>query len=189
MTRRFAAAFVILALCRSLAGGQLAPEVRSRALKVVEALEKLEAEQVRAPSPTGRSYVVSEADLNAWIAYRIATEMEKFVKSCELKLLDGDRAEGRLVIDLSGTPAAVLLSSRADIFFAASAESRDGKIRITMERLFLGNQRLSPDFLDTVIGFVAGLEGKPATSLKDWYPLPYGIRRLQSGAGRLVCHY
>jgi len=189
MTKRIAMAVTILALCRSLTGGQLAPEVRGRALKVVEALEKLEAEQTRAPSRAGRSYVVSEADLNAWIAYRIATEMEKYVRSCELKLLDGDRAEGRLVIDLGGTPAAVLFPSRVDFFFAASAESRDGKIRITMERLFLGTQRLSPDFIDTVIGVVAGLEGKPATSLKDWYPLPYGIRRLQSGAGRLVCHY
>jgi len=189
MKKRIAAAFAVLALCPFLPGGQLTPEARSRALKVIEALEKLEADQARAPSRAARSYVVPEADLNAWIAYRIATEMEKSVRSCELKLLDGNRAEGRLVIDLSGTPASVLLPSRADLFFSASAETRDGKIRITMERLFLGTQRLSPDFLDTVIGFVAGLEGKPASSLKDWYPLPYGIRRLESGAGRLVCHY
>ena len=189
MKRIAVAAFMLLALGPFLAGGQLAPEVRSRAMKVVEALEKLEVEQARAPSAAGKSYTVSEADLNAWIAYRIAAEMERYVRSCELKLLDGDRAEGRLVIDLSGTPAAVLLAPRVELFFAASAETRDGKIRITMERLFLGNQRLSPEFIDTVIALVAGLEGKPATSLKDWYPLPYGIRRLESGAGRLVCHY
>jgi hypothetical protein len=189
MKQIFAAVLAALALAPFPAAGQLAPETRARALKVVEALEKLEAEQARHPSRPGPSCVVSEADLNAWIAYRIATEAEKYVKSCELKLLDGDRAEGRLVIDLTGTPAAVLFSSRADIFFAASAESRDGKIRITMESLFLGSQRVSPDALDTVIGLIAGLEGKPATSLKDWYPLPYGIRRLQSGPGRLVCLY
>jgi hypothetical protein len=187
--RIFAAILAALALGPFTAAGQLAPEVRDRALKVVAALEKLETEQARAPSRTGRSYLVSESDLNAWIAYRMATEAEKYVRSCELKLLEGDRAEGRLVIDLTGTPAAALFGSRADIFFAASAESRDGKIRITMESLFLGSQRLSPDVLDTIIGLVAGLEGKPATSLKDWYPLPYGIRRLQSGTGRLVCLY
>ncbi len=189
MIRRFAVALMLPAIALTLAGGQLAPEVRDRALKVIQALEKVEADQARAPSRTGRSYVVPEADLNAWIAYRIATEADKHLQSCELKLLDGDRAEGRLVLDLAGTPAAVLYASRAEIFFAASAESRDGKIRITMQRLFLGTQELSPDVLDTIIGLVAALEGKPASSLKDWYPLPYGIRRLQSGPGRLVCHY
>ena len=189
MTRTTAAAVLVLALCRFLAGGQLTPDSRSRAAKVVEELEKLEAEQRRAPAPTGRSYVVSEADLNAWIAYRIATDDERRVRSCELKLLDGDRAEGRLVLDLRGTPASIMVPSGAELFFLASAETREGKIRITMERLYLGTQRLAPDLLDTVIGLVAALEGKPAQSLKDWYPLPYGIRRLESGAGRLICHY
>ncbi len=189
MKRIFAAILAALALAPFPAAGQLAPEVRDRALKIVEALEKIEAEQAKAQPKPGLSYVVSEADLNAWIAYRIATDAEKHLKSCELKLLDGDRAEGRLVLDLSGTPAAALFASRADVFFAASAETRDGKIRITMERLFLGTQQLSPDVLDTIIGLVAAIEGKPASSLKDWYPLPYGIRRLRSGAGRLVCLY
>ena len=184
-----AAAAWLLAWSGLGAAGELAPEVKARALKVIALLEGLEKERARHPGRPGGSGTVAEADLNAWIAYRFATEGESYVRSCEIRLLDGDKAEGKLVIDLSRTPASAVLPAQAEIFFAASAETRDGKIRITMERLFLGTQRLPPAFLDTVIGIVAGLEGQPAQSLHDWYPLPYGIQRLESRAGRLVCYY
>jgi hypothetical protein len=170
-------------------GGQLAPEAKDRALKIIAMLEKLEQDKARNPGRPGGSGELTEADLNAWIAYRLLTDGEKYVRSCELRLQDGNRAEGKLVIDLSRTPAAAILPSQAELYFSASAETQAGKIRITMETLFLGTQRLSPGFLDTVIGIVAGLEGAPAQSLHDWYPLPYGIQRLESRAGRLICHY
>jgi hypothetical protein len=172
-----------------LLGGQLAPDVRDRAQKLIAALEKLERQKASHPSRPAGTYIVSEADLNAWIAYRIETEMEKFVRSCELHLQGGNRAEGKLIIDLSHAPASAILPSRVDLYFLASAETREGKIRITMESLFLGTQRLPPGFLDSVIAVVAGLEGQPATSLHDWYPLPYGIQRLESRTGSLICYY
>jgi hypothetical protein len=178
-----------LALTGLIAWGQLAPEAKDRALKVVAMLEKLERDKARDPHRPGGSGTVSEAELNAWIAYQIATEGEKYLRSCELRLLDGNRAEGKLVIDLSRTPAAAVLTSQAELFFSATAETERGKIRITMESLFLGSQRLSPAFLDTVIGIVAALEGQQAQGLHDWHPLPYGIQRLESRAGRLICYY
>lgn len=187
--RTAAAVLAALALTGLIAWGQLAPEAKDRALKVVAMLEKLERDKARNPRQPGGSGTVSEAELNAWVAYQIATEGEKYVRSCELRLLDGNRAEGKLVIDLSRTPAAAVLTSQAELFFSATAETEQGKIRITMESLFLGSQRLSPAFLDTVIGIVAGLEGQPAQGLHDWHPLPYGIQRLESRAGRLICYY
>jgi hypothetical protein len=189
MKKSAAGIAISLILSAVFLAGELPPETRARALKVIADLEKLEDGQARSSSYSPKSYAVSEIDLNAWISYRLATEMEKFVSSCEIRLQAGNRAEGKLVIDLSGTPASVLLPSRADLFFSASAESKDGKIKITMESLFLGAQRLSPGFIDTVIAVVAALEGEKATSLQDWYPLPYGIRRLESQPGRLICHY
>ena len=170
-------------------GGELASETKGRALKVIALLEKLEQDKARNPGRPGGNGTLTEADLNAWIAYRLETEGEKYVRSCELRLQDGNRAEGRLVIDLSRTPAAAILKPQAELFFSATAESRQGKVRITMETLFLGTQRLSPAFLDTLIGIVAGLEGQSAQSLHDWYALPYGIQRLESRAGQLVCYY
>jgi hypothetical protein len=178
-----------LILSAALAGGQLTPEVRVRALRIIADLEKLERGHDRPSSGSAASYTVSESDLNAWIAYRMATEMEKYVKSCELHLHPGNKAEGKLVLDLSGTPVSAVLPARPELFFSARAETKEGRIQITMDKLFLGTQPLAPGFIDTVIAFAAGLEGQKATSLGDWYPLPYGIRRLESQAGRLICYY
>jgi len=189
MKKRAAAALIVVALSVPVLRADVPPDIRDRALKVIAALEKLEADASRAKSRPPQSTTVTESDLNVWIAYRVATEMGTFVKSIELRLLDSDRAEGKIAIDLSGSPASLLLPSRADFYFSARGETKDGKIRITMDSLFLGTQRLSPAFIDSVISIVAGLQGQPATSLKDWYPLPYGIRRLQSRPGRLICYY
>jgi hypothetical protein len=189
-TKKHAAgAMIVLALSVPALRAELPPETRDRALKVIAVLEKLETDVARRTLRSPQSYTVSESDLNAWIAYRVATEMGTFVRSIELRLLDGNRAEGKIAIDLSGSPASLLLPARAEFFFSARGETKEGKIRLTMDRLYLGTQRLSPAFIDTVIAVVAGLEGQPATSLQDWYLLPYGIQRLESRAGQLVCHY
>jgi hypothetical protein len=58
-----------------------------------------------------------------------------------------------------------------------------------MDELFLGSQRLSPAVIDKVMALVSAFEGAPPTSLGDWYQLPYGIRRLESQKGLLLCHY
>jgi hypothetical protein len=188
--KKTAAGLVLsLVISLALAGSQLAPEVRVRALKLIADLEKLEHGHGRPSSGSAASYAVSESDLNAWIAYSMATEMEKYVRSCELRLHPGNRAEGKLVLDLSATPVSAILPARPELYFSARAETKEGRIRITMDDLFLGTQRLSPGFIDTVIAFAASLEGQKATSLGDWYPLPYGIRRLESQAGRLICYY
>jgi hypothetical protein len=187
--RLAAYAAVFLSMSASAPKAELPPETRLRALKVIAALEKLGEDGAGRTLRSPRSYTVPESDLNAWIAYKIATEVTKFVRSIEVRLLDGNRAEGKISIDLSGSAASFLLPPRAEFFFSARGESEDGKIRLTMDRLYLGTQRLSPAFIDTVIAVLAGLEGQPATSLHDWYALPYGIQRLESRPGQLVCHY
>jgi len=189
MNRLGAYAATLLVLSASAPRAELPPETRVRALKVIAALEKLEEDAASGTSRSPQSYTVSESDLNAWIAYRVATEMSKSLRSIELRLLDGNRAEGKISIDLSGSAASLLLPPRAEFFFSAQGESKEGKIRLTMDRLYLGTQRLSPAFIDTVIAVLAGLEGEPATSLYDWYALPYGIQRLESRPGQLVCYY
>jgi hypothetical protein len=187
--RRVAGIVLVFALAAPGVRGEIPPGVRARAEKVIESLERVEREQARTSSRTARSVEVSEADLNAWIAYRIATDPDKYLRSCEIKLLAGDRFEGKIVLDLSGTPATLLLPSETELFFSATGESRDGRIRIRLDDLFLGSQRLSPSVLDKVMAFVSGLQGAPPASLNDWYALPYGIRRLESRRGLLICHY
>ncbi len=195
------AALVILlaAPVRAVFAG-VPPEVRAKAAGIFAALNKIEAEAKRpapgravpaspAPLPGSRSLTFTEAELNAYAACRLEDDGEPYVKSAEFKLLAGDRIEGRLTIDLGKPQASGLVPQKQDLLFAARVETQDGKIRISMDSLYLGAQALSPAFIDIVIGVVSRLRGLEPTSLKDWYDLPRGVQRLESRPGQVVVIY
>ncbi|NTV80518.1 MAG: hypothetical protein HGA24_03745 [Candidatus Aminicenantes bacterium] len=200
-TAALAAAFAVTA-CFALAAAEVPPEVRAKAAAIFAALEKIEAES-RRPTPTrippsppapaeapgSRSLTFSEAEFNAWLACRLADENEAYVKAAEFKLLAADRVEGRITIDLGKPQAAGVLPQKQDLLFAAGFETREGKIRINMDKLFLGTQPISPAFVDIVIGVVSRLQGVEPTTLKDWYDLPSGVLRLETRPGRVVVIY
>jgi len=166
-------------------GAQPVPEVRAMAEKVEAALRRIEIEAGR-PERGSRSMVFTEAEFNAWIAYRLDEEKEPYVKAAAFKLLEGDRVEGRIRLELGKGQAGGLLSERQDLVFSAGFETRDGRIRIGMDSLFLGTQKLSPSVIDLIIGVVSRLQGVEPTSLQDWYDLPPGVLRLRTEPGRLV---
>jgi hypothetical protein len=199
-----AALAAALALASGLARAQIEvpAEVRAKAAAIFAALEKIEAEAGRpvarqvpaAPpqpseAPGSRRLTFSEAEFNAYVACRLADENEAYVRSAEFKLLAGDKIEGRIAIDLGKPQAAGVVPQRQDLLFAAGFETQDGKIRITMDRLFLGTQPISPAFVDIIIGVVSRLQGLEPTSLKDWYDLPPGVLRLETQPGRVVVVY
>ena len=204
MTRRhlprpaaFAAA-ALLAAAVGAAWAEVPPEVRAKAAGIFAALEKIEAEAGRtpparavppstAPQPGARSLTFSEEELNAYAACRL--EGEPYLKTAVLKLLAGNRIEGRLTIDLGKPQASGLVAQKQDLLFAASVETKDGKIRVDMDSLYLGTQAISPAFIDIVIGVVSRLQGFEPTSLKDWYDLPPGVLRLESRPGQVVVIY
>ncbi|HMA53714.1 MAG TPA: hypothetical protein VKT17_04605 [Acidobacteriota bacterium] len=190
-------ALVILASAAGAARAEVPPAVRAKAAGIFAALEKIELEAARArsravppspqPGPGSRSLVFSEDELNAYAACRL--ENEPYVKAAVLKLLAGDKVEGRITIDLGKPPASGLVPQKQDLLFAARIETRDGKIRINMDKLFLGAQAISPGFVDIVIGIVSRLQGLEPTTLSDWYDLPPGVLRLESRAGQVVVIY
>jgi hypothetical protein len=106
-----------------------------------------------------------------------------------LKLLAGDKVEGRISIDLGKPQASGLVPQKQDLLFAAHIETKAGKIRVNMDSLFLGTQAISPAFVDIVIGIVSRLQGVEPTSLKDWYDLPAGVERLETRPGQVVLIY
>ncbi len=187
-----ALAILLAAPVRSTFAG-VPPEVRAKAAGIFAALSKIEAEAKRpaspAPKPGSRSLIFTEAELNAYAACRLEDDGEPYVKSAELRLLAGDRIEGRLAIDLGKPQVSGLVPQRQDLLFAARVETQDGKIRINMDSLYLGTQALSPAFIDIIIGVVSRLRGLEPTSLEDWYDLPPGVRRLESRPGQVVVIY
>ena len=107
----------------------------------------------------------------------------------EFKLLAGNRIEGRVAIDLGKPQASGLMAQKQDLLFAARVETENGKIRIDMDKLYLGTQAIAPAFVDVIIGVVSRLQGVEPTSLKDWYDLPPGVLRLESRPGQVVVIY
>jgi hypothetical protein len=194
----------VLAVCAVLAAfpavlsGAVTPAVRAKAAPVFDALAKIEAEAERPdwaagahaaprPEPGSRRLTFSEAEFNAYVACRL--ESEPYVKSAVLKLLAGDKVEGRIGIDLGKPQASGLVPQKQNLLFAAHFETKDGKIRIGMDSLYLGTQAIAPSFIDLVIGIVSGLEGVKATSLEDWYDLPRGVLGLETRPGQVDVIY
>jgi len=194
------AAAMVFAAAAGRASAGVPPEVKARAAAIFAALEKIEAETARpaptrpltappAPKPGSRSLTFSEAEFNAYAACRVEAEFGPYVKAAEFKLLAGNRIEGRIAIDLGKPQASGIMAQKQDLLFAARVETENGKIRIAMDKLYLGTQAIVPAFVDVVIGVVSRLQGVEPTSLKDWYDLPPGVQRLESRPGQVVIIY
>lgn len=190
------AAGAILAAAAAGLFAEVPPEVRAKAAGIFDALARIETEAARPaagapsaprPQPGSRSLTFSEAEFNAYAACRL--ENEAYVKSAVLKLLAGNKVEGRVGIDLGKPQASGLVPQKQDLLFAAHFETRDGKIRIDMDSLYLGTQPIAPSFVDLVIGIVSRLQGVEATTLADWYDLPRGVLRLETRPGQVVLFY
>jgi len=191
-------AVAAIAAAAPAALAEVPPEVRARAAGILAALDRIEMEQGR-PSPASaaaplsapgsRRLTFTEAEFNAYVACRLEAESEPYVKAAEFKLLDGDKVEGHITIDLGRPQASGILPQKQDLLFAARVETRDGKIRISMDSLFLGTQPIAPAFVDIIIAVVSRLQGVEPTSLQDWYDLPPGVMRLETRPGRVVVIY
>ena len=160
-----------------------------RAMKVVEALEKAESERSRQPAKAIRPLEFSEEDLNAFVAHDLLAGGEEYVKEVVLKLFDKNRVEGRILVENAGGEGRGSLPSRLELFFSAGFETEAGRIRIDMDSLFMGTEKLPVVFIDTVIAVVSRLQGYEPMSLSDWYELPFGIQRLETRPGRVLVYH
>jgi hypothetical protein len=171
------------------APSKLTPEARADAMKVLQVIERMQAEGAAGSSVHPRSVAVTERELNAYIALRIETEKEDILTDLRLKLFPDDRIEGLAVIDLRDRKLPAFIKPVMRIVFAGVLESRPGEARIRFESLYLEQQRIQTALLDLVIATVSELEGTEPLRLDDWYELPYGIVGLETEQGRLVASY
>ncbi len=185
------AACAVLAAAGTGRAAEVPAEVRAKAAPVFAALDRIaeEAATRAAPSPGARRLTFSEAEFNAYAACRVDVEGRPYIQSAEFKLLGGDRIEGRIGLDFGKARASGLMARKQDLLFAARVETKDGLIRIAVDKLYIGTQAVSPDLVDSLIDFASRLQGVEATSLKDWYSLPDGVLRLESRPGEVVVIY
>ncbi len=162
---------------------------RKEALRVLGLIEKIQQEQLARTTARLRTVAVSESELNSYIAYRIQSEKEEVMKELSLKLLDKNRIEGKIGLDLRGQRLAFFLKAELNFYFEADIISREGKARLEIKRLFLEEQQVQSALLDLAISIAARLSHSKASSLNDWYELPYGLKSLETRRGRLTVTY
>lgn len=159
------------------------------AQKVLRAIDRIQAESAQPWSGPLREVLISESELNSYIAHRIVTEREEIMKALRLKLFPDNKIEGQIHIDLRGQKAPSYIRPEMDIFFAADLIVANRAVKIDMKKLFVGNEPVQPYILDVLIAISAALQKTEATSLNDWYELPFGIKDVKTHKRKAVFYY
>jgi hypothetical protein len=159
------------------------------AQKVLAAIDKIVAETEQPWSGPRRSFTVTESELNSYIAYRIETEKEEIMKELRLRLFDKNKIEGKIHIDLRGQDIPRYIKPEMDVYFAANLLINSGQAKLDIQKLFLEDEPIKPFVLDLAIAISARLNNQPATSISDWYELPYGIKDIKTGKGKATFFY
>jgi hypothetical protein len=168
---------------------QLTDGARRDALKVVRALESIEAESTAKTAMSPRRLDFTEDEFNAYIAYRIEAEKSEVMKELRLKLFDRNRVEGMVVIDLRGQNLPAFLKPQMTLYFEGVVATDQGRAKLDFQKLFLEGQAIPVALLDIVIYLAAKLSKSDPSSINDWYALPYGIKDLRTNVGRVSVIY
>ena len=159
------------------------------ARKVFAAIDKIEAETQQPWNGPPRSLTITESEFNSYIAYRIESEKEGIMKELRLKLFDKNKIEGKVHIDLRGQDVPSFVRPEMDVYFSANLLVDNGKAKVDMQEIFLGDEPIKPFVLDLVIAISARLNNQEATSINDWYELPYGIKDIKTEDGKATFFY
>jgi hypothetical protein len=158
------------------------------ALKVLELIEKVEAERGNEYSGPLREVVVTESELNSYLAFRIEHE-EDVMKELKLKLFDENRIEGKVLLRFKGQNLPALLNPYMVFYFNGVIKVKQGAARLVIRELFLNKEPVEPLLLDTVIYLSSKFLGTENSSLNDWYELPYGIKDVRTEKGKAIFYY
>jgi hypothetical protein len=159
------------------------------AQKVLLTIDRIEMETQEPWTGPPRSVTITESEFNSYIAYRIEDEKEEIMKELRLKLLADNKIEGKIHIDLRGQKIPSFIKPEMDVFFAADLITANGKAKVDMKEIFLGDEPIKPMILDMVMAVSARLRNEPATSLNDWYELPYGLKDIKTEKGKATFYY
>jgi hypothetical protein len=161
----------------------------AEAQKVLSAIDKVGAATEQPWSGPLREIVISESELNSYIAYRIETEKEEIMKELRLKLFENNRIEGKIHVDLRGQKIPQFIRTEMDFYFAADLLTDNAKVKLDLKELFLEDQPIQPWIIDLIIAISARISNTEASSISDWYELPYGIKDIKTQKGKAIFYY
>ena len=159
------------------------------ARKVLRLIEKVQKEQLKPNVRKLRKIVVTESELNSYIAFRIETEKEEVMKELHLKLFKDNSIEGKIFVDLRGQKLTKFLRPEMNLYFRGRIEVKDSRVRLAIKDLFLEDQPVQPMVLDLIILIASRIDKTEASSINDWYDLPYGIKDVKTDRGEAAFYY
>jgi hypothetical protein len=182
-------AFVFLLLSFSILSSGIQDYSLPEAEKVLKAIEIMEKEQSRGEKGPLREIVITEKELNSYIAYRIETEKEEIMKELRLKLFKRNKIEGKVLIDLKGQQIPDFIRPQMTLFFGGKLEVEEGKARLNIKDLFLEDQRVKPTILDVILNVASKINKTEVSSMNDWNELPYGIKDIKTSRHKATFYY
>lgn len=159
------------------------------AQKVLKAIETVVKEQLKKNSDGLKKVVLTESELNSYIAYRIETEEEEIMRELRFKLFKDNRIEGKVLIDLTEKSIPNFLRPRMTFYFGGKLDVQNEKARLDLKELFLEGQSIQPKLLDFVIFIASKIENTEVWSINDWFELPYGIKNIETQKGKATFYY
>jgi len=160
-----------------------------KAKKVLNLINKIRTEQYKENPGTLRKIVIKESELNSYIAYRIEVEKEEIMKELCLKLFEANKIEGKIFIDLTGRNIPKMLNPQMTFYFEGKLQVEESRVRLNMKKLYLEEQLVPPLLLDLIIYISSKIEKVEASSINDWYELPFGIKNIETHFGQAVFFY
>jgi hypothetical protein len=158
------------------------------ALKVRHLLASIE-KHAAASGGGDRSAEVTEKELNAYIAYRLARDKQALINRLTLNLLDHDRVRGSMHMDAQQLNLGPLFGDDLDFDFKGSIRTRGGAGRLDLAGLRLNGYPVRPAVLDLVLGAAARYYHTEIGGIDAWYRLPKGIKRIAVKRGKAVLYY
>ncbi len=182
-------AFLFLLLSFSTLSSGIQDYSLPEARKVLEAIEKMESEQSRGDKDSLKKIVITEKELNSYIAYRIETEKEEIMKELRLKLFKRNKIEGKVLIDLRGQKIPKFIRPQMIFYFGGKIEVKKGRARLDIKDLFLEDQRVKPTILDVILNITSKINKTEASSMDYWHELPYGIKDIKTKRRKATFYY
>jgi len=158
------------------------------ALKVGHLLRTIAAAPSVDPG-TIRSADVTEVELNAYIAYRLAQEQTPLVKRLTVNLMENNHIRGKISFDALALKLDKLLGENLDFDFRGIIFTRNGAARLELIALELCGQPVNPQVFDFVIHTASLVAHQESSSIGDWYELPKGIKEILIGRAKAVVYY
>lgn len=187
--RIFITSFICLSLCLLAKVPQNSFYSLEEVEKVFKLITQIQQEQLEPYKGKSREVVLTESELNSYIAYRIEVENSEIMRELRLKLFSRNKIEGKIYIDLKGQELSGVLKPAMSLYFSGIVETKAKKVRFNLKSLYLEDQPIQPKVLDAVIYFGSKIQGTEPFSMNDWYELPYGIMDVKTEEGRAIFYY